>query len=119
MSDKRLLLLKVFLAELEDLQIDLEDLKVGLKARRGLSEITEYVYLENTALIQNELNSLKTLVKDIQTSHLDENKTYEVLLESLKSLLKEETRAYQFPGVVLALTERKLEKVVKYINQEF
>ena len=107
--------LKVLKIELEDLEEDLEVMKELYDRREQRNEITDYVFLENVALLKTEIAGVESLVKSIddipvdQFSHLDE------FVDYVDALFRERTEHSGYPEAVYALVKRKLSKVSRYI----
>ena len=103
--------------ELKDIEEDIQLIMADCEVRRSHEEISNYVYLENLALLKKELFDVDGLIHKL--SELDpsdfasEDEVKELLLEVLKSKVKRQI----VPPVILTMVERKFDKVSRYICQ--
>lgn len=95
----------------EDL-IDLEDL---LKSRFETMEITHYVYMENDALLKREVagvNRIRARVQGIDpAAYADAEELALAVRAAARGIITE----YQLPEAVLALVDRKIEAVRRFL----
>ena len=109
-------LLKV---EFEDIKSDLRAMEELLVSRIGLRQITDYVYNENTALLEREIagvDRLRALLDALTCEELDY--PMEELATRLETRFAEEIRRRQIPEAVHPLVTRRLHKVAGFIGAE-
>jgi len=109
-------LLKV---EFEDIKSDLQEMEELLISRIGQKEITDYVYNENTALLEREIagvDRLRSLLDQISGEELEE--PVEDLAARLEARFTEEIRRRQIPEAVRHLLVRRLRKVAGYLGSQ-
>ncbi|MFW6339142.1 MAG: hypothetical protein ACOC25_09440 [Alkalispirochaetaceae bacterium] len=109
-------LLKV---EFEDIKSDLRAMEELLVSRIGLRQITDYVYNENTALLEREIagvDRLRSLLDALSCEELDY--PVEELAVRLEARFAEEIRRRQIPEAVHPLVTRRLHKVAGFIAAE-
>lgn len=109
-------LLKV---EFEDIKSDLRAMEELLVSRIDLRQITDYVYNENTALLEREIagvDRLRSLLEQISCEELEE--PVEELAPRLEARFTEEIRRRQIPEAVRPLIIRRLRKVAGYLGSE-
>ena len=109
-------LLKV---ELEDVKSDLRILEGILVSRIGLREITDYVYNENTALLEREIagvDRLRATLDSLTQEELD--LPVEEFAPLLQAKLSWEIGRRQIPEAVRPLVLRRLNKVVTFLTPE-
>jgi hypothetical protein len=109
-------LLKV---EFEDIKSDLRAMEELLVSRIDLRQITDYVYNENTALLEREIagvDRLGSLLEKLSPEELEE--PVEELAPRLEARFTEEIRRRQIPEAVRPLIIRRLRKVAGYLAGE-
>ena len=109
-------LLKV---EFEDIKSDLRSMEELLVNRIGLREITDYVYNENTALLEREIaavDRLRSLLDQLSCEELEE--PVDELAVRLETRFTDEIRRRQIPEAVRPLIIRRLRKVAGYLASE-
>lgn len=109
-------LLKV---EFEDIKSDLRSMEELLVNRIGLREITDYVYNENTALLEREIagvDRLRSLLDQVSCEELEE--PVDELAVRLEARFTDEIRRRQIPEAVRPLIIRRLRKVAGYLASE-
>lgn len=109
-------LVKVLQLELLEVEHDLIGLKDLYANRHDCSEITHYVFLENTAVLQSELNSIHQLGQLLKKIDIDESLTPHEFLKTIDEYIKEEIRNRQYSEAVYCFAKRKLAKVSKYLD---
>lgn len=109
-------LLKV---ELEDVKADLRTMEELLVSRIGCREITDYVYNENTALLEREIagvDRLRVLLDALPQEELE--LPVEDLTQRLEERLGVEIHRRQIPEAVHPLVLRRLRKVASFLGAE-
>ncbi len=109
-------LVKVLQLELIEVEHDLEGLKELYSSRHDSSEITNYVFLENTAVLQSELNAIHTLGTLLSEMVINNNHTPHELLNSIDDYFKKEIKERQFSRAIYDFTKLKIGKVSKYLD---
>jgi recombination DNA repair RAD52 pathway protein len=107
--------LKVLIVELEDLDEDIKMLIEECKDKHSHEEISNYVYLENIAVLQNELFGVEGFIEDIRSINIDDFETVENLIDDLLKQIKERVREKGLVHSIIYLVERKIKKVAYYI----
>lgn len=105
--------------ELEDIKSDLRTMEELLVNRIGCREITDYVYNENTALLEREIagvDRLRVLLEGLPQEELD--LPIEELTRRLEERLGTEIRRRQIPEAVHPLVLRRLRKVASFLGAE-
>jgi hypothetical protein len=103
--------------ELKDLIKDIEMLMKVQKERLENSEITNYVYLENTALFKNEIACLKNFLKYSLRLDLDGFQTYDELGDYIKKEFKNQLEEHCYAQAIESFVDRKLKKITDYIKR--
>jgi predicted P-loop ATPase/GTPase len=107
--------ISIFTIEVQDLEEDINDLLELLEKRRDSQEITNYVYLENKAVLLNEIACVKELLDKISAIDPYKYDSIEELISDLKKMLDRRIQECEFPEVVHSLVKRKFEKVCTYV----
>jgi hypothetical protein len=116
MLEKIKVFITMFIVELEDLHQDIELLIERYKDEHDHDVISNYVFLENLALMKNELFGIDSFlqeVKDIVPT--DFTDVYE-LIDFLKKRLLNRCHDKGIASSAFILSERKMNKVLSYIE---
>lgn len=108
--------LDILKIELSDLEEDLSALEDIYKERQRNREITNYVLLENTTVIQRELKGMKRVVEAMEDIHPETYSNLEELIQDLYGRFQEQLADYQVPETLQELLMRKLVKVKEYVG---
>ncbi len=95
---------------------DFEHVESRLKERYAENNVTQYVYLENTALLAQEHECMKLLLSKIESLDISAYSEMEALAADLVSLAKEYIQKYEYPESVVAFIERKINKILQYFS---
>jgi len=102
-------------AELASCSEDLFDLEDLLKSRFETMEITHYVYMENDALLKREVAGVNRIRAHVQAidpaSFTDADELATGIRQAARTIIAE----YQLPEAVLALVDRKIEAVRRFL----
>ncbi len=115
MERKCLYFLKIFKAELEDLLEDLKAVEERYKTRFSSAEITNYVLLENEALLSREEESIRRLLASIDGLNPSQYKSIKEIVEELDAIVREFITDKEYPAAVHRLLRRKMDKVLSYV----
>ena len=109
-------LVQVLQLELKEVENDLNGLKELYSNRHDSSEITNYVFLENTAGLQSELTSIHHIGTILNNIEIDKNQTPHELLDSIDDYIKLEISKRQYSQAIYNFAKLKLVKVSKYLD---
>ena len=118
MHEKVQTFLTLFEIELNDLQKDIELLIERYREDHDKEVISNYVFLENIALMKNELfgiDSFRDLVRSIEPT--DYCSTI-LLADDLRCNLRERCRSRGIAASIYLLAERKIRKILSYIEHQ-
>jgi hypothetical protein len=110
--------MRILQTELEDLIKDIELLMSVQKERLEKSEITNYVYLENTALFKNEISCIKNFLDFSSRLDLDRFLTYEELAACIETEFKKQLEEHSYAHAIESFVSRKLKKIINYVKCE-
>ena len=108
--------LKVLRAELEDLLEDLKAVEAQYRQRFDSLEITNYVLLENEALLCREEESIRELLVSIDGMNSTMYKSVNEIIEDLDAVVREFISHKEYPAAVHRLLRRKMDKVLSYVS---
>jgi hypothetical protein len=108
--------LKILEIELEDLQSDIELLINEYNARKDRGEITDYVLLENLAVLKNEICAIHAFHEMVEDLEMDSYKNLESFIRDVKDRFKGRIRECSLAEGIEQYVERKLDKVFKYVT---
>ena len=107
--------LKILIVELEDLDKDIKMLIDECSDKHSHEKISDYVYLENLAVLQNELFGVEGFIEDVKSINLDTFETVEILVDELIKLIKNRVHEKGMVKSIVFLVERKIKKVAFYM----
>lgn len=115
MIQKIKIFLKILRIELEDLNEDIKLLVKECKEKHSTQKISEYVFQENLAVLQNELSGIEDFYKDLSKVNQENYKNLDEFVDYLKKTLKNKIREKGLVHSIYHLVERKINKVANYI----
>lgn len=118
MVRKCMYFLKILKAELEDLLEDLQAVEERYRERFAGAEITNYVLLENEALLSREFESIQALILRIDGMNSSQYKSVNEIVEDLDAVAREFIHSKEYPAAVHRLLRRKMDKVYSYVMAE-
>lgn len=118
MREKLKLFTKVLLAELEDLEEDIASWGEYLEEKHRTEQITEYVFRQNNALLEREMNCVRTILEDLPAEPPDTVQDLDSLRNWFTERIDEDICTHQFQPVIRNLMLRKIEKVYRYLQSE-
>jgi hypothetical protein len=117
MPEKIRLFIKILTAELEDLEDDLQTWGQYLDEKHRADKISEYVFLENSALLRRELAGIRTMMQAIGENHPANLPDLDSIREYYIGFVQREAAQYQFQGAIVALVKKRIEKVYRYLKE--
>jgi len=108
--------LKILQIELEDLLEDLKTVKARYHERYDDSEITNYVLMENEALLSREEESVRQLLTSIDGMNSARYKSVTEIIEDLDATARDFITNKEYPAAVYRLLRRKMDKVLSYVS---
>jgi len=102
--------------EIEDLEEDLKMLVSEVEEKHNKQQISNYVYLENLAVIKRELFGVNGIARHFDTVDSSQCEDLDQLIADLKKELMSQRAIELLPEGVIRLVERKMEKVKNYVQ---
>ncbi|MDC7223627.1 MAG: hypothetical protein PQJ60_07775 [Spirochaetales bacterium] len=103
--------------ELKDLEEDIQLLMANCEVKRHHEEISNYVYLENVALLQKELFDVDGVIQKMHKLNPadfgSEKEVSDFLLGDIRSKVERQI----IPPVIISMVERKFDKVSRYLEE--
>jgi hypothetical protein len=109
--------LKILAIELEDLESDITFLIEKYKQRRKDKEISDYVFLENLVVLNNEICGISSFKKILNKFDPASYTTIEAFLDDVKTAFRKQINECGLPEGIFMIIERKIMKVYTYIHQ--
>src|SRR6056297_2718860 len=100
MKEKMKKFLDILKVELSDLQEDILALEDIYKERQKNREITNYVLLENTTVIQRELKGLKRIVDAMEDIQPETYTSLDGFIQDLYKRFRDQLADYQVPEIL-------------------
>lgn len=103
--------------ELKDLEDDIQLIMADYEVRRNHEEITNYVYLENLALLKKELFDVDGVLHRLRQMDPGEFGSSREIIDLLLKDLRNKVKRQLIPPVLLSMVERKFDKVSRYLAE--
>lgn len=116
MGLKRALFIRILLAELEDLEQDILHAEERYRNRFEEYKLSQYVYMENRALLEQELSCVKQVLESVRKLDPHAFATVEDVGARVIADLESQVCSYEYPEAVKKLVARKVKKVIQYIR---
>ncbi|MBN2402813.1 MAG: hypothetical protein JXN64_10485 [Spirochaetes bacterium] len=110
--------LKILLIELDDLEQDIQMLIKHYKEDHDADKLTNYVFLQNVALMQGELFGVESFHEEISNLDASSYTNLQALIDDLNAKIKMRIERQGIPNSFLVAMNRKIEKVRRYIKHE-
>ncbi|MBN1604214.1 MAG: hypothetical protein JW915_21570 [Chitinispirillaceae bacterium] len=117
MLEKVTMFLQMFTMELEDLHKDIELLIEKYKDEHDHEVISNYVFLENLALMKNELFGIDSFLQEVKEIVPASYTDVHDLITHLKKQLLNRCHEKGIASSAFILSERKMNKVLSYIDE--
>lgn len=117
MLEKISMFVQMFTLELEDLHKDIELLIKKYKDEHDHDIISNYVFLENLALMKNELFGIDSFLQEVKEINPSSYTDVHELITYLKQQLLNRCHEKGIASSAFVLSERKMNKVLSYIDQ--
>ena len=111
-------LLRLLDAELIDAEDDIRDFEEVLRERISAREITNYVYRENTALLEWELHAIERIRSRIKLIDPKQFPDLSALRSEIESLVHDQVEHHEAPRAIESIVVRRLQKLLSYVERE-
>ena len=115
MHNKTVAFLEILKVELQDLDEDIKILIEEYKEKHSRDEISNYVFLENLAVLKNELFGVEGFYKHVENINPSDYKTLADLINNLMEVLKVRIHEKGLAHSLINMVERKINKILKYV----
>jgi hypothetical protein len=107
---------RILLVELEDLESDIELLLERYREQHDAEVISNYVFYENTAVVNNELFGLEGYTQEIEGLDLEAFDDADEIRDYLEERIRQRCRHKGIAMNLCDLVARKLDKVRGYVT---
>jgi hypothetical protein len=114
MRKKAGLLIGLVESELDDLKEDVADLETMYRERYEKSEISNYVYLENNAMLEKELKCIERLKGRLGGFGPETAESVEGLAQAIKADFLKELHEDAAPEALGQIVARRIDKALRY-----
>ncbi len=108
--------LTIMTLEIDDLEEDIKYLISKAKEKKNGGHLTNYVFMENQAILKNEIRALECFKKLIKKTNPKDFRSIDGLIQYLREEFKVIVDANSYAEAILIFTDRKLHKVKRYVN---
>jgi len=108
--------LRILDLELQSLEEDIGLLIDDYKRRKEKGEITNYVLLENLALLQSQMNGIASFRRLLASVDPESHPDLDALVRDIHSRIKAIMDRSSFPESLYPLVLRRLAKVAQYVK---
>ncbi len=116
MIHKKHAFIKILETELDDLSEDINLLTSSYRERHDRNEISDYVFLENLATMQNELFGVAGFAQDVDEIDPEEFESLDDMISYLRTELEQRVKERGVAPSVIYLVGRKMDKVRGYVE---
>lgn len=121
MSEKLKLFTKILIAEMEDLESDIASWGKFLEAKHKAEKVTEYVFLQNSVLLGQELSGVRKMLQAIAheapPAELQGDCDVACIRDYFIRLVKMESEQYEFQRAIELFLLKKIDKVFAYFRE--
>jgi len=103
--------------EIEDLVEDIGILVEDYRKRQQRGEITNYVFLENLAVLYHEVSGVNSLVEVIDSINPDDYEDLDAMIEDIEGRIRTRVEKAHLAEPLYPLVKRKLEKVAEFVSR--
>lgn len=104
-------------AELVDAEEDIRDLEATLKTRCEAREITNYVYRENNALLEQELRGIERIRRALRSFNPDAYADIDLFGRDVLALVQDHVKHHDVPGAVESIVARRLHRLTQFVRE--
>lgn len=108
---------KILRIELEDLLKDIGMYMETIESEKSCGEITNYVFMENLALVKNEIIGMDIVNSYLDNLDLSQFDSTDQISEKIKADLEKKLKEDGIAHALNIYLERKIDKVNNYIKQ--
>ncbi len=101
--------------EMDDLEQDIQYLIEKVKKDKETGHLTNYVFMENQAVLKNEIHALECFTKIIERTNAKDFNSIDGLIQFLSEEFKIIVDANSYAEAILIFTDRKMQKVKTYV----
>jgi len=107
--------LRILEVELLDLEEDLVTLEDNTRHKWEDDEISNYVFLENMAILRKEMSGIQKVISNLKTIDSSTHTNLDQFIDHVLHEIKTNINNIDLPEGVYRLLQRKMEKVSKFI----
>jgi hypothetical protein len=109
--------LQILEIEFEDLQEDIDLLIEQCQKQQQEGRMTEHVFFENIAIFRNEERGLEQFKRIVHELNSDDYADLDALIAECKTRFLRRIKECGMAPFIDILVDRKINKVVRYVNQ--
>jgi transcription-repair coupling factor (superfamily II helicase) len=116
MKERKKKFINIIKIEMEDLIEDLNNLVDDYKEKKEKDLITNYVFMENLALIQHEMYGIGKFSEIVCALNLEDYKDIEEISDHIKDILEKKIATSDFANCLFPMISRRIAKASKYVK---
>lgn len=102
--------------ELKEVENDLSAMEILYTNRHDSSEITNYVFMENTAVLESEIRAIHKIGDLLADFKIEKGRNPQEMLDSIDNYIGQIVRERQFSRAVYDFIKIKIAKIAKYLE---
>lgn len=115
MTEKKNMFLKILKVELEDLHDDIVIMIEENKNAKGKEEISNYVFLENLSVLNNEILGIDIISSSIKNTDSEKFATLNELIADIESRIHKAMRENHIIKGLFRLIEKRIKRAHDYV----
>ncbi|TVR71136.1 MAG: hypothetical protein EA427_04690 [Spirochaetaceae bacterium] len=102
--------------ELADVAADLREVEVVMRERLRTQSLTPYVFQQNAALLEREVEGINRLRSLLRSHPFDPDADLTVTAGSVREVIRREIGHLHLPQALSSLLERRIQKLLDYVD---
>lgn len=116
MREEKKIFKEMLIFEIQDLKLDINAMIGTYQKRHDKEELSNYVFLENKAVMEDELFCLDMVIESVTMFQETSAATLEEMLVQINDLLHTRLAGHKTATGTNVLVKRKIDKILGYLN---
>lgn len=102
--------------ELEDVAADLREVEEVMRDRLKRHTMTPYVFQQNAALLESEIEGIRRICLLIRDYPFEPDADLPETVKNARAVIRGEIQRLQLPHALASLLERRIQKLLEYVD---